>query len=194
MSNYRRPRIPGAIIFFEVVLASRPSDLLVRHIEILRDAVRVTRRDHPFEILAWVVLPDRMLCIWGLPDGDSDYSTRWRLIKARFSRALPLGARRPSHLRRTERGIWARRFWEHHIRNEADLSAHLQLCRESPVLGGLVPSALDWPYSSFTSAASGRVRGDHAPYGSTCSQTQPVTITPSVPMSTDDAATLRARP
>ncbi|MCC5967022.1 MAG: transposase [Natronohydrobacter sp.] len=194
MSNYSRPRIPGATIFFEVVLAERPSDLLIRHIDILREAVRLTRRDHPFDILAWVVLPERMLCIWGLPEGDSDYSTRWRLIKARFSRALPMGARRPSHLRRAERGIWARRFWEHHIRGDVDLSVHLHLCRESPVLAGLVRSAQDWPYSSFTSASSGKVRGYHAPYGNTCNQIQPVTITPSVPISTEDAATRFARP
>ncbi len=159
MSCYRRPRISGAIIFFEVALAQRPGDLLVRHIDVLRQAVRLTRKDHPFDILAWVVLPDRMLCIWGLPDGDSAYSLRWRLIKSRFSRALPMGRRRPSHVRRGERGIWQRRFWEHHIRDDGDLAAHLNLCRESPVLAGLVSNPLDWPYSSFTRACAGRVRG-----------------------------------
>jgi putative transposase len=194
MSQYRRPRIPGATIFFEVVLAERPSDLLIRHIGLLRDALRQTRADHPFDILAWVVLPDRMLCIWTLPTGDSDYSTRWRLIKARFSRALPPGRRRVSHMHRGERGIWQRRFWEHHIRGHADLQAHLRLCRDSPVLAGLVSDPLAWPYSSFTRAAAGRVRAEHAPYGRICNQTQPVTITPSVPISTAEAATRFARP
>ncbi len=194
MPNYRRPRRPGATIFFEVVLAERPSDLLIRHIALLRAAVRQTRRDHPFDILAWVVLPDRMLCIWTLPDGDSDYPMRWRLIKARVSRALPRGRLRASHHRRAERGIWQRRFWEHHIRNDADLAVHLQLCRDSPALSGLVQDPLDWPYSSFSRATVGKVRGDHAPYGSTCNQIQPVKMTPNVPISTEDAATRLARP
>lgn len=195
MSEYRRPRIPGVIVFFEVVLARRPDDLLVRHIAALRDAVRQTRADHPFDILAWVVLPDRMLCIWGLPEGDSDYPMRWRLIKARFSRAVPLEMRPASHIRRGERGIWQRRYWEHHIRDRADLDAHLALCRDSPVLAGLAARPCDWPYSSFARAATGKVRGSsHAPYGRICSQTQPVIITPAVPISTEDAATRFARP
>jgi REP element-mobilizing transposase RayT len=36
-----------------------------------------------------VVLPDHMHCIWTLPPGDNDVSTRWRDIKSRFARMLP---------------------------------------------------------------------------------------------------------
>lgn len=76
MSTYRRPRRPGATIFFTVALADRRSDLLVREIDRLRDAVRQTRRERPFGIEAWVVLPDHMHCIWTMPEDDADYSTR----------------------------------------------------------------------------------------------------------------------
>jgi putative transposase len=47
-----------------------------------------------------------------------------------------------------EAAIWQRRFWEHHIRGEADFAAHLLHCWMSPVRLGLVDRAEDWPFSS----------------------------------------------
>ena len=88
MSSYIRPKQPGAAVFLTVNLADRGSDLLVRRIDDLRAAVRVTRAERPFAIEAWVVLPDHMHCVWRLPEGDSDFSTRMGAIKARSTRAL----------------------------------------------------------------------------------------------------------
>jgi putative transposase len=148
MSRYIRPKIPGASVFFTVAVADRRSRLLVDHVEALRDAVRMTKDERPFRIDAWVVLPDHVDAVWTLPDGDADYSVRWRLIKTRFSRGLPLGPLRPSHEARQERGIWQRRFWEHHLRNDADLGAHVRYCWINPVKHGFVERPEDWPYSS----------------------------------------------
>jgi putative transposase len=148
MPDYLRPRVPGASVFFTVTLTDRSSRLLVQEVATLRDAVRITRAERLFQIDAWVVLPDHLHCIWTLPEGDADYSTRWRLIKARFSRGLPAGPLRPSLEARQERGIWQRRFWERHVRNEADFAAHLRYCWWNPVKHGLVEKPEDWPYSS----------------------------------------------
>ncbi len=49
--------MPGGTYFFTVNLLERRRTL-VRHIGALREAVRVTRREQPFHIDAWVVLPD----------------------------------------------------------------------------------------------------------------------------------------
>ncbi|WP_255435590.1 transposase [Paracoccus sp. S1E-3] len=125
MSRHLRLRLPGTAIFFTVTLAGRGGSLLVDHVGLLKASVAQTRAERPFGIAACVVLPDHLHCIWTLPEGDTDYSTRWRLIKARFSRGLWVGARRESHVRRHELGIWQRRFWEHHIRDEEDMAAHL---------------------------------------------------------------------
>lgn len=149
MSNYLRPRIDGAAVFFTVALARRGDDLLVRQIEHLRAVVRRTRAERPFRIDAWVVLPDHLHCVWTLPEGDADYAVRWSVIKARFSRAMPHGNRRASHAARREHGIWQRRYWEHHIRDEADYRAHLRYCWINPVKHGLVERPEDWPYSSY---------------------------------------------
>jgi len=64
MPNYRRYRVPGGCNFFSVnLLELHPNDLLVRHIDLLHAAVRCVRRIHPFNIDAWVVLPDHLqLC------------------------------------------------------------------------------------------------------------------------------------
>ena len=114
MSRYRRAHVPGATYFFTVNLLNRRSDLLVRHVDLLRETVRATRSRHPFHIDAWVVLPDHMHCVWTLPDGDADFTLRWKVIKFAFARRLPktevLTATQRS---RGERGIWQRRYWEH---------------------------------------------------------------------------------
>lgn len=148
MPEYRRPKVAGARVFFTVALAERGSRLLTDEIGRLREAVRATRAERPFGIDAWVVLPDHLHCVWTLPDGDGDYSVQWRLIKSRFSRGLPMGRRRASHVARHERGVWQRRFWEHHIRDEADYVAHVRYCWMNPVKHGFVERPEDWPYSS----------------------------------------------
>lgn len=148
MPNYHRPDVTGAKIFFTVALAERGARTLVVEIEALRAAVRLTRAERPFGIDAWVVLPDHLHCIWSLPEGDRDYPTRWRLIKSRFSMGLPKGRLRPSHIARDERGIWQRRYWEHHIRDDADFAAHLNYCWWNPVKHGFADGPEDWPWSS----------------------------------------------
>jgi len=149
MSNYHRPLVPGATVFFTVTLADRRSDLLVREIGLLRDAFRRTLEQRPFRVDTIVVLPDHLHAILTLPPGDTDYATRWRQIKSRFSRRLPKGPLRSSHVARAERGIWQRRFWEHHIRDAEDYREHVAYCWHNPVKHGLVERASDWPYSSL---------------------------------------------
>ena len=149
MPNYIRPRHPGACVFLTVTLAQRGSSTLVERIEILRHAVRATMETRPFRIDAWVVLPDHMHCVWTLPEGDAEYGQRVQSIKARFSRQLPMGHRRASHIARRERGIWQRRFWEHHIRDTVDYENHIAYCWHNPIKHGYVDDVRDWPYSSW---------------------------------------------
>ncbi|WP_139058773.1 REP-associated tyrosine transposase [Thiorhodococcus drewsii] len=102
-------------------------DLLVRHIDALRAAVRATKRDRPFHIYASVVLPDHMHTIWTLPAGDEDFPNSGKSIKIRFSQTLPRTERRSAvRVRKGERGIWQRRFWEHAICDERDYATHFK--------------------------------------------------------------------
>jgi putative transposase len=96
MPNYRRAFVPGGCWFFTANLLDRRSTLLTDEIATLRAATRRTRGRHPFRIDAFVVLPDHIHAIWTLPEGDTDFSTRWRLIKIVFSKAIPATERRSS--------------------------------------------------------------------------------------------------
>ena len=151
MPNYRRALIPGGIWFFTVNLLERKNnDLLIREIDLLRETVRAVRKRHPFKIDAWVVLPEHMHAVWTLPQGDADFSRRWRLIKSAFSRALPKNEYR-SIVRKSagERGIWQRHFCEHFIRDDEDYARHVDYVHVNPVKHGLARHVGDWPYSSF---------------------------------------------
>jgi len=158
MPNYRRAFVPGGCWFFTVDLLERRRTLLVDHIATLREAVAMTRRGHPFMIDAMVVLPDHLHAVWTLPPGDCDFSTRWRLIKTCFARAL-LRQERLSAVRmaRGERGIWQRRFWEHLIRDEADYARHVEYCYINPLKHQLAARVCDWPLSSFHRDVRARV-------------------------------------
>jgi putative transposase len=150
MPDYRRNRVPGGTYFFTVNLADRRLDLLVTEVEALRAAVRKARTTRPFHIDAWVVLPDHMHCLWTLPPGDDDFSGRWRAIKNEFSKSLPPDESRSAvHIRRGERGIWQRRFWEHTIRDDADYAAHMDYIHFNPGKHGLVRHPGEWAFSSF---------------------------------------------
>jgi putative transposase len=150
MTNYRRSGIAGATYFFTVNLADRSQTLLTDHIASLRSAFEYTRERHSFIVDAIVVLPEHLHAIWTLPEGDSDFALRWRLIKTAFSRALPHGEQRSeSRQSKGERGIWQRRYWEHLIRDEADFARHVDYIHINPVKHGLVARVADWTHSSF---------------------------------------------
>lgn len=151
MPDYRRAHHPGGLYFFTQNLLRRTgNDLLIRNIVLLRQTVDKVRRDHPFLIHAWVVLPDHLHCVLEFPRGDANYALRWRLIKAYFSKGLPaMEFRSEVRQRRGERGIWQRRFWEHLIRDEVDYRAHMDYVHFNPVKHGLVERVQDWPYSTF---------------------------------------------
>ncbi|HUT09741.1 MAG TPA: transposase [Thermoguttaceae bacterium] len=155
MSWYRRWRQPGGIYFFTVVTYRRLPILVSEFARpLLRDALMRTRGERPFEMLAVVLLPNHLHTLWQLPPGDADYSTRWRLIKSRFTRRmLESGYEEPPRNRsrqgRQEHAIWQRRGWEHAIRNEEDWKEHPDYIHYNPVKHGLVDAPWDWPYSTF---------------------------------------------
>lgn len=150
MTNYRRLLVPGGTYFFTVCLEDRASSALTDHIDRLRFAYAKTVAELPVICEAMVVLPDHLHAIWTLPDGDTNFSERWRRIKARFSNGLrpDLPACR-SKIGKREKGLWQRRFWEHVVRDHHSLGSAMDYCWHNPVKHGLVADPADWPYSSF---------------------------------------------
>jgi putative transposase len=76
-----------------------------------------------------------MCCLWTLSESDDDFSGRWRDIKTEFAKSLPATEpRSPVMLRRGERGICQRRYWEHAIRDDRDSAAHMDYTQFNPEL------------------------------------------------------------
>ena len=154
MPRYLRAR-SGSTYFFTLVAFERRPILCCGSLRsALRTAILNVRKTRPFSIDAWVLLPDHLHCIWTLPDGDSDYSTRWSQIKrsvSRFTPELKLHSVEPSASARKHRevSIWQRRFWEHQIRDNVDLERHMEYIQYNPVRHGYSQRASDWPYSTI---------------------------------------------
>ena len=155
MTNYRRANFEGGYYFFTVVTYRRRPFLIDEPARsCLRAAWEHTKQRSHFRVVALCLLPDHLHCIWKLPDGDGDFSLRWSLIKAGFTRRyLRAGGAEygqcPSRNRKRERGIWQRRFWEHQIRDEQALQRHIDYVHYNPVKHGLVERVEDWPWSSY---------------------------------------------
>nr|WP_318025890.1 transposase [Methylobacter tundripaludum] len=98
---------------------------------------------------AIVILPDHLHAVWTLPDGDADYSGRWRAIKSKFTHELQLSGMPLTPDKRGEYRLWQRRFWEHTIRDDTDFQRHVDYIHWDPVKHGLTQCVADWPYSSF---------------------------------------------
>ena len=161
--KYRRANVRGGTYFFTVVTFKRIKLFAIPgNVDLLRDAIKKVKQAHPFKIVAFVLLPDHLHCIWTLPQQDSDFSTRWRLIKSYFSRNInpkdvgwvevrnPTNEASPtSRQKKKEKSIWQRRFWEHLIRDQQDLNRHIEYIHFNPVKHGLASAPANWAYSSF---------------------------------------------
>jgi putative transposase len=155
MPNYLRNYVPGGIYSFTVVTHQRrPLFDVENNRELLADAMRSVRLKRPFEIVAMVLLPDHLHCIWTLPPEDADFSNRWRQIKEAFTRKyLKAGGQEAeisdSRILHAERGVWQRRFWEHTCRDQDDLNRCIDYIHWNPVKHGLVTRVKDYPWSTF---------------------------------------------
>lgn len=154
MPRYRL-QSTGTTYFFTVVAYQRRpifcSSLLRTS---LRNAIQTVRTTRPFVVDAWVLMSDHMHCIWTLPEGDGDYSTRWAEIKRYVTSACRSGLHDPRLLTRAarQRGestIWQRCFWEHQIRDDVDMERHVDYIHFNPVKHGQVGQVSNWPYSTF---------------------------------------------
>lgn len=155
MPNYIRNYVPGATFFFTVVTYHRQPILTLELARShLRTAIETVRKERPFVIDGWVLLPDHLHALWTLPPDDADFSMRWKLIKEAFTESYLAdggieGRVSISRKLKKERGVWQRRFWEHTIKDEDDYIRHFDYLHYNPVKHGLVEKVRDYPWSTF---------------------------------------------
>ena len=150
--QYQRARIKGGTYFFTVVTYQRINILYPpKNIDLLNAAFNDVKTRHPFKIDAIVILPDHFHFILTLPENDSDFPNRIRKLKSYFTRnvKMPNYPKSGSRIRKKEKTVWQRRYWEHVIRDEEDFIRHVEYIHYNPVKHNLVGSPKDWEYSSF---------------------------------------------
>lgn len=166
MPNYRRIYIPGGTYFFTVVTYQRKPFLTMDCArKCLRNAFLQTQYKYPFDLQAICLLPDHLHSVWTLPEAESDYSIRWRYLKAVFSRLFREqggyeGSLSTSRGKRREVGYWQRRFWEHTISNENEMEKIIEYIHYNPVKHGYVDDPAKWKWSSFQRYFPESPRGD----------------------------------
>jgi len=74
MSDYRRLYIPGGTYFFTLVgYRRKPIFADSVRVDQLRRSFREVKAKRPFDLLAAVVLPDHLHCLWRLPEGEGGF-------------------------------------------------------------------------------------------------------------------------
>ncbi|MBD3233374.1 MAG: transposase [candidate division Zixibacteria bacterium] len=157
MSDYRRVKESNTPYFFTLVTYDRaPLFAIETNIVKLKESFKKVNVKHPFTVEAIVILPDHIHTIWSLPEDDTDYPTRWRLIKQMFSRLMIVEYPKlfdafpgTSRANEQEKLIWQRRYWEHTIRDSEDFKRHLDYIHFNPVKHGYVDKPSKWRWSSF---------------------------------------------
>lgn len=150
MSRQKQRAFGAAHVFITLRLANPGDDLLIRHISDLRAAMRAVLHHHPMRIEAIAVLPAVLHTLWHLPIQDGHGPNRISMLKAKFSRMMPLPeGRTAEQIRRGGKGIWQRSYWALPVRGSAERDHYRDLIHLSPVHAGLCARAQDWPHSSI---------------------------------------------
>jgi putative transposase len=145
MPNFHRYYIPGALIFITCVTKDRKpylKDAALR--QIYWDTVREVQKNHPFHLLAYVILPDHFHWLMQMPGAEANFSKPLGSLKRNFT----INLKHFLHVN-TELNVWQPRFWDHIIRNETDLDNHLDYIHWNPVKHGYVIEPEQWPDSTF---------------------------------------------
>lgn len=151
MPNYKRIYLKGHYYFITVTTYNR-NNILIQNIDLLRKSFECSKQMFEFDIIAIVVLPDHMHLILK-PETPADYSKIIGKIKRDFTKALDdeyIDKNiSKSRIKRKEKGVWQRRFYEHTIRNEKSFNDLLDYIHFNPVKHGYVQNVKNWKYSSF---------------------------------------------
>jgi len=145
MTNIRRYYVPNAIVFITSITQNRfPLFSIKRNIGILNLTVENVKQIHPFEIMAYVLLPDHFHWLLRLSEGDDDFSKILKSVKGNFT----ANYKKANHIIDPV-SLWQKRFWDHVIRDEQDLKNHMDYIHWNPVKHGCVDAPEKWIHSSY---------------------------------------------
>jgi len=111
--------------------------------ELFMAGVKKVKSLHPFDLDAYVILPDHIHLLISLPAGIRDYSNIIKEIKRYVTKSIR------KQFDQQDLVVWQDRFWEHTIRDERDMQTHYDYIHYNPVKHGYVASVDQWKWSSI---------------------------------------------
>jgi putative transposase len=151
MTNIRRYKEDRTVYFLTHIVDGR-QPILIEQIDLLKQAWNGLLGSDGFTMIAWVALPDHVHMVVDTMGGDISLLTRrWKLrFSSRYRARMCLRSGR----------VWQYRFWDHVIRDESDLSHHIDYVHFNPVRHNYVDRAVDWEHSSFERYLNAGLYGD----------------------------------
>ena len=160
MPNYKRFYNDNYRYVFFTIVTNNRQPILIENIDILRSSFKYVLTKYQFDIYAISILKNHIHMILKLKN-NNEYSVIIRLLKYYFSTHIKIEQCRVgkavacppnisnSKIKKREKGIWQRRYWEHTIRNENDLNKHLDYIHFNSYKHYKIKPQ-DWKYSSFS--------------------------------------------
>ncbi|MEW6411197.1 MAG: transposase [Candidatus Zixiibacteriota bacterium] len=140
MTNIRRYFDHGNVYFLTHVTHKR-APILLDHVDLLWLAFDRPSKTSSYEMPAWVILPDHIHML--ISSDKEDLSLLVRRFKLSFSgyyrKRVGSGSGR----------VWQNRYWDHVIRDTADMNRHIDYIHYNPIKHGLATNPFDWTQSSI---------------------------------------------
>lgn len=151
MSNYKRYFKNSSNPVFITFVTYNRREILIKNIDILRNSFKYAKNKYDFEIIAISVLKEHCHMIISASN-PNDVPQIIRTIKFNFSINISdkfiCKNLSNSAIKRGEKGIWQRRYYDHIIRNEEDLYKHIDYIHYNSMKHYQI-APKDWKYSSF---------------------------------------------
>ena len=152
MSNYKRYyKELNNPVFITIVTKNR-QNILIDYIDIFKISLKKSTEKFQYKIIACVILYDHCHLLIQAIDAN-EIPLIIRDIKYNFVQSLPKEFLNTiklteSELKRNEKGIWQRRYYDHIIRDEEDFNKHLDYIHYNSMKHYQI-SPKDWEFSSF---------------------------------------------
>lgn len=145
MPEYRRHYFPNSYVFITSITKNRNAIFLKQeNVTLLFETINTVLGLYPFNLYAYVIMPDHFHWIIELGDGFQDFSK----IVHSFKRNFTLNYKKEHNINHTL-SLWQKRFWDHVIRDEPDLQNHLDYIHRNPVKHKMVDHPNQYQFSSF---------------------------------------------
>ena len=151
MSNYKRYFSSSNNLVFLTFVTYNRNEILLHNIDLLRKSFKYALSKFHFEIIAISILKEHCHLIL-VTKNSKNIPSIIRTIKYYFSLNIEdkyvYKNLTNSAIKRGEKGIWQRRYYDHIIRDEEDLYKHVDYIHYNSMKHYKIPPK-DWAYSSF---------------------------------------------